>query len=370
MTSYGTGQRPEQQDAPPAWAQELFGRLYTDMRAQSERMRLLEQQIEERIGTNATTMDATPVSTSNPSQATTTSAEVETQPLQVVRRKDQLPHPPEFSGKRSEFRSWLTQIRAKLFVDKSDEAEAVRFWYVHSRLRGDALLQVDSWVCTVQTTGAMSVEGLISQLQAAYADNESAERAARKLNMMRQGSKPFSTFLAEFDRTILDAGGLDWSDQVKKTFLSNGLSAELQTALVATPTPELYRDYCTLLHTVSANLEAVRKRRQRDGGYTLSKASTVETLVAEDTMEWESTPAVTAAAVRIQRAQWVPKEIMDKRRAEGRCLRCGKDGHFVRDCPLLPAEKGKKRHNDPQGSMVSTVSSKETTEPIEDSGKD
>ena len=44
---------------------------------------------------------------------------------------------------------------------------------------------------------------------------------------MRQGSKTFSTFLAEFDRTLLDVGGIGWANQVKKTFLSNCLSYEL-----------------------------------------------------------------------------------------------------------------------------------------------
>ena len=74
---------------------------------------------------------------------------------------------------------------------------------------------------------------------------------------MRQGSKSFSAFLAEFDRTLLDAGGISWEDQAKKTFLSNGLSYELQNAIVASPIPKTYKEYCTLLHTVSTNLEAL-----------------------------------------------------------------------------------------------------------------
>jgi hypothetical protein len=107
-------------------------------------------------------------------------------------------------------------VQAKLSVDKLNETETVRFWYVHSRLRGNALLQMNSWVNTVMVTGAMSVGNLIAQLRIAYENSESAERAARKLSMIQQNSKPFNTFLTEFDRTILDAGGLKWSCQVKK----------------------------------------------------------------------------------------------------------------------------------------------------------
>ena len=109
----------------------------------------------------------------------------------------------------------------------------------------------------------MTTEGLIGQLVAAYDDVDAAERASRKLSQLKQEGKPFSTFLAEFDRTLLEAGGLSWADPVKKTFLSNSLSYELRNALVATPTPPTYREYCTLLHTVSTNL---RRATATEGG--------------------------------------------------------------------------------------------------------
>jgi len=54
----------------------------------------------------------------------------------------------------------------------------------------------------------MTIDGLFSQLRAAYDDNDTVERASRKLNIIRQGSKTFRTFLVEFDRTLLDVGGI------------------------------------------------------------------------------------------------------------------------------------------------------------------
>ncbi|KAH0841257.1 hypothetical protein FOPE_06510 [Fonsecaea pedrosoi] len=174
--------------------------------------------------------------------------------------------------------------------------------------------------------------------RAAYEDHEAAERASRKLSFMRQGTKTFSTFLAEFDRTILDAGGLSWDDQVKKTFLANCLSYELQNAIVATPIPRSYKEYCTLLHTVSTNLENLQRKKGRDKPRTTrSSSAPIEVAPAEDLMEWEPSDATTAAVVRTQRAQWVSKEILDKRKEAGRCLRCGSGEHFVRQCSLLPA---------------------------------
>jgi hypothetical protein len=169
------------------------------------------------------------------------------QDTQPTRQKAKLPELPEFKGKRSEFRPWTTQVKAKLAIDKAGEPEHVQFWYVHSRLREGALEQVSSWVSSVEGTDAMTVQNLLAQLKAAYDDVEATERASRKLAQLKQGGRSFNNFLAEFDRTLLDAGGLNWNDQVKKTFLGNCLSTELHTAIVATPVPATYRAYCELL---------------------------------------------------------------------------------------------------------------------------
>jgi hypothetical protein len=102
MTSPGTDQSSQPQDAPPAWTQELFGRLYNDMQAQ---LRVLEQRIEERNRTNITTATAISKLTPFPSQATTIPLKNEIQTLEIARRKNQLPDFSEFHGKRSEFRA-------------------------------------------------------------------------------------------------------------------------------------------------------------------------------------------------------------------------------------------------------------------------
>ncbi len=102
-----------------------------------------------------------------------------------VRKQESLPKPPEFDGKSREFKPWLSQMKAKLIVDKAHESELVRFWYVHSRLRGRALEQVTPWVSSTEKMGnSLTVEGLFKQLRNAYEDHESAERAARKLNVL------------------------------------------------------------------------------------------------------------------------------------------------------------------------------------------
>ena len=310
--------------SPPQWATQMAELL----NAQAVQIQALQDELTRR--------DHPTLTPSYTQPPTTTYTPTETDRSDTsARRKELLPKAPEFDGTKTDFRPWLSQMEAKLQVDLADDKEIVRFWYVHSRLRGRALQQVTSWVQATQQTGTLTVDGLFMQLRKAYDDSESAERAARKLGILRQGSKPFSTFLAEFDRTILDAGGLYWDEQVKKTFLSNGISTELQEALIATPIPGTYAGYCELLHSVSNNIENIKSRKKKDLSRTTYNPPAQEK--KDEGMDWEPTPAINAASARSKRAMWVTQKVMDARREKGCCYRCGEDGHVVRDCKFLPA---------------------------------
>jgi retrotransposon gag protein len=373
---------PDSQNIPqsetPAWVQEVIQKMQqvverqdTQLQQQSIRIQDLEQQLQQQRA--RTDVLAPPLGREVPIATPNTDASGSPNPLPAyqpigheVVRGEQLPKPPEFAGKRSEFRSWLTQMYAKLTTDKAHESESVRFWYIHSRLRGIALTQVEPWVNAVHQNNQHSVDGLVEQLRAAYDDAQTAERASSKLTVMRQGNKSFAVFLAEFDRTILEAGGLTWADQVKRTFLNNCLSKELKAALVPVTTPAAYRDYCSLLHTVSSKLEALQKD---DKHRTTPQFTIPETVPAPDIMDWAPTP-IQVATARTRQAQWVEKDVIQKRREEGRCLRCGEDGHFVAGCPLLPAAPPKGIRTKPKKVGVKAVRLEEDPYESEDLGKE
>ena len=102
---------------------------------------------------------------------------------------------------------------------------------------------------------------LFAQLKLAYDNPESMEIAARKLNVMKQGGKSFSSFISGFEKTMLETGGLQWDEQVKKTFLNTAITTDLQEALVATRfrLPTLVIE--NLLHGVNNNLESLRTKK-------------------------------------------------------------------------------------------------------------
>ena len=60
-----------------------------------------------------------------------------------------------------------------------------------------------------------------------YGDNNAKERANNKLNSMSQGKEAFTIFLPKFKRTLAEAGGSEWTDEVKINTLKRMLNQEL-----------------------------------------------------------------------------------------------------------------------------------------------
>ena len=253
--------------------------------------------------------------------------------LRMNQQRKRLPDPPVYEGKRSEFKPWLAQVWAKLSVDMGDERGDVRFWYIHSRLSGAALGQVTPWVSALvekkSTLDGDTLDGLIQQLRNAYDDPESVGRAVRKLDTLQQGTSSFARYLARFERTLLEAGGLSWDDTVKKAFLSRGLSVDIQRTLLAVPTPASYADYCSQLHMVSQNLEAMRTRERREWRPASPPRHSAQ---AADSMEWEPTRTTQGASVRQEKPKGAQVQQKKKPKKETRSyFKYRKAGHIIRD---------------------------------------
>ncbi|OQV11378.1 hypothetical protein CLAIMM_15220 [Cladophialophora immunda] len=102
---------------PLEWAAQLYQMVQT----QNQRMEGLEQLLQNQQNGGST---STPESTSQENSNVRELMAVRESSDQKHRK---LPELPEFSGKRTEFRPWLTQAKAKLSVDKDKDTEIVRF---------------------------------------------------------------------------------------------------------------------------------------------------------------------------------------------------------------------------------------------------
>ncbi len=246
-----------------------------------------------------------------------------------------------FEEKRVKFRPWLQQIIAKLSVNMLNNNAGVQFWYLHSRLEGLALSQVTPWIVAhIKSNKVLNhtiIEELINQLQHAYNDSKSKKKATHTLETLKQMRKPFAKHLTTFEQMLLKAEGLKWDDAVKKTFLSNSLDTTLMWALVATSISVLYDEYIILLQRVSHNLNSIQK------AVTQERCTTTIIITQQshlNNMNWEPTEHTIVTVTETEkrhRAQWVSEKKVVKRHTKQLCMHCRDNGHFIKNCKLLPA---------------------------------
>ncbi|RKF77514.1 hypothetical protein GcM1_218010 [Golovinomyces cichoracearum] len=238
------------------------------------------------------------------------------------------PHSEKFSGSDlSLFPQFRSILKAILQMDaKAIGNEAERVWY------------------------GFGLDGFLNRLDKAFGDTDKITKAIQKLNIIRQGNRDFRDFLQDFEQTVLEAQGWGWEDPNKKGHLRTALNRELSDSLVSQDEPDSYDDFVSQLRKTSDKIEVMKSWNERKHRNRYLPQQTLQTLDNEngDPIDWEPTQTVSFATaqrnLRVQlpssesnRAIWVSNEEIGRRVAAGLCLRCGKRGHRIRDCNLLPA---------------------------------
>ena len=168
---------------------------------------------------------------------------------------------------------------------------------------------------------------------------------------MRQENKSFTEYFVEFRKLLLEAGGDQWPDEVKKRYLEAGLNKELQRNMIGRTRPgQPFESYYEELKLVSDQVEAFRLRNRsslpaygqpaNQRGLHQSRQPRTEEASQQsspaaqpgnpDRMDWEPSG---------KRAKWVSKDEISRRRQQGLCIRCGASGHIQRNCPHDPPRR-------------------------------
>jgi hypothetical protein len=106
----------------------------------------------------------------------------------------------------------------------------------------------------------------MDQLDAAFCDPQVAQRALEWVNNKRQGRTPFRDFIQEFEQKLLEAGGWEFSDGIRKGFLKAVLNLDIKTELVAQAEPDSYAEYVNLVCCTSDNLDEIKRLRGKKKG--------------------------------------------------------------------------------------------------------
>ena len=101
-----------------------------------------------------------------------------------------------------------------------------------------------------------SMQKNFDQLILIYDNFQSMEIATKELIKMKQNNKqPFSTFISGFEKNMLETGGMDFNDQITKTFFNNAFNNEMHKTFIGLFIPAIYTEYCTMLHGTNNQFE-------------------------------------------------------------------------------------------------------------------
>lgn len=245
------------------------------------------------------------------------------------RPRARLPDPSPFSGEDlALYPQFEAKLTAKIEVDRDAIGNDHQLmWYAFSRLEGKAATRVLPWIQAKQETDPSSLtwEAFRDFLRTSFSDPLRRTRAISRLNTIKQRGRDLIEFLGEFDQLLLEAGGLAWSDEVKKGYLSSSLNVELLKGLIGVQEAASYEEYCRQLQRIEEQIKKVRRIDWRNADRDRKK----EVPQGADSMEWEPTQA---AFTRTKDGQ--------SQKRIGACYRCGEKGHKAMNCE---AEKPKNR---------------------------
>ena len=180
--------------------------------------------------------------------------------------------------------------------------------------------------------------------------------ALAELELIRQRSdEPFHAFIVRFESKLARAGGLHWEGSMKLIKLKHCISLKIkQTAAGRGISLTNYTSAVGRYREIATDLETLRLEEKFHHGHR--KRSENKTGQERDVEGDITMTGINATRTQPQRggqrraggkpqggkgpkAVWVDKETITKRREDGLCLRCGKDGHFVNKCRFSPADR-------------------------------
>lgn len=273
-------------------------------------------------------------------------------------RRKRLPVGAPFDGKKELFPAWKTTIQHILVADQEFIGDHHNQWvFIWSNLTAPVQNTVASFYEKWGPEAGYDPQVFLNYLESTYANPHEERVASQELEVMKQRSdEPFHTYIVRFEAKMAKAGGLRWTDGQKLRALERTLNDSILDVAMAMSIPddnyiravECYREIATKVEA-----RRLRKKHQQrfgekandnhgqQGPQVDSEGDTRMTGVGSARTQRprnkNGTNKVGPQAGGASRAAWVSEGIRAARRAAGACIRCGKKGHFIAECPMRPA---------------------------------
>ena len=299
-------------------------------------------------------------------------------PTATSDHKKKVPDVPMFSGTRAEYEGFKLNMTYKmrsdaLFYPSDDD----KILYAFGRTEGKAQTTILPWYNNTPAT-EKNWDSFWTFLDSRYADHQQKQNALQKLlNARQSNSQSIRAFLNEFEHNY-SLSGNHYDDKSLIAFLQKAIKKELRDPLLVHRFSSFtdYKD--ALIH-----YEDALKGSSRLGSYPQSGQPQSQQISDPhpEPMDWEPTQANQARGQNRtneryypnisytngsnqnapsrngstrngsnrsdnenpnrppRRAKWVSYETLSDRRQKKLCMRCGAGGHFIKDCPYLPASR-------------------------------
>jgi len=247
------------------------------------------------------------------------------------------PDPEKFSGDKSKFRTFLTQLRLRV-ADFTDEQRKLR--YAINLLTGDAALHVQRFVQNDRVNLA-NFAALVTNLENIFGDSSRRITAEEGVHSLMQRNRDFVTYLTEFERYRAD---VEWDDRALLHALKHGISKELDQALLSHSTDNLsLQEFITLATEVDNKLRTMMAKHALR--YSSRPATTATRPAPPRSFTNPApTPAPAASQSTATGTHAGPMDLSAnsrrlspaekaRRMKEGLCWYCGDANHIACNCP-------------------------------------
>ena len=238
--------------------------------------------------------------------------------------------PAAFSGSQPDLKRFKTQLSLVLADEGRFQDEQHRLRYCFSLLKGDAYTTMEPLV-SPDGVNLADTAAFLTEITRIFGDSDEQGSASRELEKLKQGSRDFSRYYADFARL---AAILGIEDRAKRYALERGLSQEVIASLChqGPPGDETFDAYVDRLKRMD---ERIRRLK------ALSSSSSAK---PQNPRPVPRTPASTASGTHpgpmdlsANKGQKLPTDERERRIRLGLCLYCGGTGHMANSCPKKSA---------------------------------